>query len=132
MTKKQNSFTLLELLVVIAIIALLIVISSSVYMQYREAGRQSGITSYLVQTRRVANVIESTALSYEGLCDDSDFETIKKEIKSLNHGRDVSCKASQNKYCVSTEVKDGKYFCFDSATGFVEFKVCNPLTIACE
>ncbi len=123
--KKNKGFTLLELLVVIAIITLLVIISASVYMQYRERGRQSAITSYLVQVERVAGLIQTTEHVYDSLCEDDDYKRIEQEIKNINYQTSVFCDSLADRYCVHTEVQEDKSFCFDSVSGFNEDKSCN-------
>ncbi|MDD5606321.1 MAG: prepilin-type N-terminal cleavage/methylation domain-containing protein [Candidatus Pacebacteria bacterium] len=137
--RTNKSFTLLELLVVIAIISLLVVISSTTYMQYKEKARQETIGANLSQVRRVADVIFGIKFSYTDLCTkengdfvDEDFQEIVEAVKRINYNRLIECVTDGDDYCISTEVQNGKHFCVDSSgsVGFIDSALgCNGGTI---
>lgn len=138
--KKKKAFTLIELLVVISIMILLMSITIVTILYYKNKAIDSRIASSLTETRKIAEMVFSSELSYSLLCDashsfnesSSELKKLKDDIKKFNSENPV-CWAAEKSYCVQAKMVSvsGGYYCVDNSgiAGFVAN--CSGTNISC-
>jgi len=145
--KKIKGFTLIELLVVIFIIGLLSSLSVVAVLSYRNKAKDTRIEAVLSQVRKEATLIYNESSSYnnpgndlcagdntlnDGNSNHPDLNRIEVDVKNFNGNRDVTCYASDDRFCVQSPLVITGDYCLDS-TGYAgTIANCDNINIDCQ
>ena len=148
--KKGTGFTLIELLVVMAIITLLTAFLAALIMLIKAKAQDARIMAVTSQIRKVAELMEKSSGSYEGLCNasstlnrnepvyGSQLALIEDDIKIRQGGNlDLICRDSPGSYCLDVNLMasaSGRY-CIDDeghSTITAENFTCSNASATCQ
>jgi prepilin-type N-terminal cleavage/methylation domain-containing protein len=130
----KRGFTLIELLVVIAIIGILASVVLASLNTARDKGTNAAVQSSVNNLRAQANIFGSKTdgtVSYAGLCDDTNVNTIEADILAKSGA--TFCDDDVDTWVFAAPLKTGGYICMDS-TGTASTSVSGALpsgVVAC-
>lgn len=149
-SKSGAGFTLIELLVVVAIITLLTSILAASIMLIRARVQDTRIMAEISQIRKVAELMEKSSDSYEGLCNasstlnknepvyGSQLALLENDIKIRQGGNlDLICQDSPNSYCLDVNLMasgSGRYCIDDEGHNIIttENFTCSNASTTCQ